>query len=59
MLLDMVHGTIDRRVLLNYRFEPQALQKVLPSQFRPKLYQGYGIGGICMVSRVDHRAADD
>ena len=30
MLLDMIHGTIDRRVLLNYRFNPQALKKILP-----------------------------
>ena len=49
MFLDMVHGTIDRRILLNYRFDPQALQSILPPQFRPKLYQGYGIGGICMI----------
>lgn len=49
MFLDMVHGTIDRRILLNYRIEPTALQKVLPPQFRPKLYRGHGIGGICMI----------
>jgi hypothetical protein len=49
MWLDMIHGTIERRVLLNYRFDPAALQRALPRPFRPKLYHGYGVGGICMI----------
>ncbi len=49
MLLDTIHGLIERRILLNYRIDPELLKKVLPSGFRPKLYQGKGIGGICMI----------
>jgi hypothetical protein len=49
MFLDTIHGTIDRRILLNYRIDPVVLQKVIPLQFRPKLYRGYGIGGVCMI----------
>ncbi len=49
MFLDTIHGTIDRRVLLNYRIDPAALRRVLPRPFRPKLYDGYGVGGICMI----------
>ena len=49
MLLDTIHGTIDRRILLNYRIDPAVLQHVLPKQFKPKMYQGYGIGGVCMI----------
>ncbi len=49
MFLDTIHGTIDRRILLNYRFDAGALQKVLPPPFRPKLYRGHGIGGVCMI----------
>jgi Uncharacterized conserved protein (COG2071) len=49
MLLDTIHGIIERRVLLNYRIEPQILQNVLPSGFRPKLFKGKGIGGVCMI----------
>lgn len=49
MFLDTIHGTIDRRILLNYRIDPAILQRVLPSQFRPNLYRGYGIGGVCMI----------
>ena len=49
MLVDMVHGTIARRVLLNYRIDPEALRRVLPAPFRPNLYRGMGIGGVCMI----------
>lgn len=49
MFLDTIHGIIDRRVLLNYRIDPAVLQQVLPPTFRPKLYAGYGIGGVCMI----------
>ena len=49
MWLDMIHGTIERRVLLNYRLDPATLQRALPPPFRPKLYRGCGIGGVCMI----------
>ena len=49
MILDTIHGIIDRRVLLNYRIDPVVLGRVLPPPFRPKLYDGHGIGGVCMI----------
>ena len=49
MFLDTIHGMIDRRVLLNYRIDSAVLGRVLPSPFRPKLYEGHGIGGVCMI----------
>jgi Uncharacterized conserved protein (COG2071) len=49
MLLDTIHGIIDRRILLNYHVEPEALQKVLPPGFRSKIFRGKGIGGVCMI----------
>jgi hypothetical protein len=49
MFLDTIHGVIDRRVLLNYRIDPIALQRVLPAPFRPKLYDSHGVGGVCMI----------
>jgi len=49
MFLDTIHGIIDRRVLLNYRVDPAALENVLPKPFRPKLYRGRAIGGVCMI----------
>ena len=49
MFLDTIHGIIDRRVLLNYRMDPDRLSLVLPPPFKPKLYAGYGVGGVCMI----------
>jgi len=49
MWLGMIHGTIERRVLLNYRLYPAVLQRALPRPFKPKLYHGSGVGGICMI----------
>lgn len=49
MFLDTIHGIIDRRVLLNYRIDPAALERVLPRPFRPKLYGSHGVGGVCMI----------
>jgi hypothetical protein len=49
MLLDTIHGLIDRRVLLNYHIDPAALQRVLPAGFRPELFKGRGVGGVCMI----------
>jgi hypothetical protein len=49
MLLDTIHGIIDRRVLLNYHIDPEVLQQVLPPGFRPKVLRGKGIGGVCMI----------
>jgi len=47
--LDTIRGVIARRVLLNYRIDPSVLAKAIPSPFRPKLYCGRGIGGVCMI----------
>lgn len=49
MFLDTIHGMIDRRVLLNYRIDPEVLQRVLPPPFKPKLYAGHGVGGVCLI----------
>lgn len=47
--LDTIRGVIARRVLLNYRIDPDALADAIPAPFRPKLYRGRGIGGVCMI----------
>lgn len=49
MLLDTIHGVIARRVLLNFRIDPEVMSKALPPPFRPKLYRGRAIGGVCMI----------
>ena len=36
-------------MLVNFTVEPDVLQKVLPPPFRPKLFKGKGIAGICLI----------
>ena len=47
--LPVMRGVIDRRMLVNFRCEPAALQRVLPAPFRPKLVRGWGLAGICLI----------
>lgn len=47
-LLDIV-GNIERRILINYRIDPKALSKVLPTKFRPRIINGFALGGICLI----------
>ncbi|MBZ0166091.1 MAG: DUF2071 domain-containing protein, partial [Candidatus Omnitrophica bacterium] len=45
-----ITGTIDHRILLNYRIDPQVMQRNLPDGFKPLIFRGFAIGGICQVS---------
>jgi len=49
MRIPVVRGIIDRRILVNYRVDPDVLSRVLPPPFRPQLVQGHGIAGICLI----------
>jgi hypothetical protein len=49
MKLPVVRGTIDRRILANYRIDPVVMSAVLPRPFRPKIVNGFAIGGICLI----------
>lgn len=44
-----IRGTIDRRILVNFRVAPETLQQILPEPFRVKEVHGWGIAGICMI----------
>jgi hypothetical protein len=46
-------GTIERRLLINYRVAAEALEGLLPSPFRPQLIDGVGMAGICLI-RLGH-----
>jgi hypothetical protein len=47
--LPTVQGIIDRRILVNYRVDPDILAHILPQPFRPKLIGDYGMAGICLI----------
>lgn len=49
MRIPVMRGVIDRRILANFRIDPEVLSAVLPAPFRPKLVNGFGIAGICLI----------
>lgn len=49
MYIPTLEGIIDRRLLVNYRVDPDYLQRLLPAPFRPKRIHGLGIAGICLI----------
>ena len=53
MKIPTLQGNIKRRILVNYQADPNVVQKILPQGFRPKLYKGKAIAGICLI-RLEH-----
>src|SRR5262245_7991984 len=49
MRLPTLRGVIDRRILVNFRVDPDVLAPQLPPPFRPKLVGGAGMVGICLI----------
>src|SRR5215218_5141873 len=47
--LPVIHGYIDRRILVNFTADPAAVHKIVPAPFRPKVYKGKAIVGICLI----------
>lgn len=44
-----LRATIERRILINYRVDVDALTALVPPPFRPALIDGHGIAGICLI----------
>jgi hypothetical protein len=53
MLLPSIRGTIRRRILVNFRVDPEVMQRALPEPFTPKLLDGQAVAGICLI-RLEH-----
>lgn len=49
MQIPVIRGVIDRRILVNYRVDPDVLARILPAPFRPKLVHGMGMAGVCLI----------
>lgn len=47
--LSNVRGTIERRLLLNFRCDSDVVAGLLPEPFRPKLVGGFAVAGICLI----------
>ena len=53
MQLPTIHGYIDRRILVNFTADPSIVKQIIPEPFRPKVYKGKAIVGICLI-RLKH-----
>ena len=49
MQIPVIRGLIDRRILVNFRVDPDVLSRYLPAPFRPKLVNGAGMAGVCLI----------
>ena len=53
MKLPVLRGTIERRILANYRIDPMVIRESLPKPFRRKLANGFAVSGVCLI-RLKH-----
>ena len=49
MKLPTIRGTIRRRLLLNFRVDPDVVSRQLRAPFVPKLQRGHAIAGVCLI----------
>jgi len=49
MLTDTIECTIERRLLVNYRIDPEVVTRLLPAPFHPQLISGWAVGGVCFI----------
>lgn len=42
-------STIERRLLVNYRTDPEVTARLLPAPLRPRVVDGWAVAGICLI----------
>jgi hypothetical protein len=40
---------IERRLLVNYRIDPDQVAALLPGPFRPQVVRDHAVGGVCFI----------
>jgi Uncharacterized conserved protein (COG2071) len=53
MRIPVMKGAIERRLLINFRVDPEVAAALVPHQFELQLVNGYAVAGICMI-RLGH-----
>lgn len=48
-----IHCTIERRLLVNYRLDPDRVARLLPAPLRPHVVRDWAVGGACFL-RLSH-----
>src|SRR4051812_30514761 len=51
----VMQGIVQRRILVNFRVDPEVIQRQIPPPFRPQLVNGWAIAGICLIRLVQLR----
>jgi len=49
MRIPTMAGTVERRLLINYRVAPDIVASLVPAPFRPRLVHGAAVAGICLI----------
>jgi len=49
MKVPAIEGVIRRRILVNFRVDPEVMRAQIPARFAPKLHGGKAIAGICLI----------
>ena len=55
MRVPVMRGVIERRLLVNYRVDPDVVAAQLPAPFEPQLVNGYAVAGICLIRLAELR----
>ncbi|MFJ6796986.1 DUF2071 domain-containing protein [Streptomyces sp. NPDC091268] len=55
MISPKIASVIERRLLVNYRVEPEVAARLLPAGMRPQLVGGRAVAGICLLRLGDTR----
>jgi uncharacterized protein YqjF (DUF2071 family) len=53
MRVPTVQGVVERRLLINYRLDPDLAATMIPAPFEPQLVNGWAVVGICLI-RLGH-----
>ncbi len=49
MRIPTLRGIIARRLLVNFRADPEVVARLLPDPFTPQLHDGHAVVGVCLI----------
>lgn len=49
MITRNIDCTIQRRLLISYRIDPERAAELVPRPFRPQVINGHAVGGVCLI----------
>lgn len=49
MRVPVVRSVVQRRLLINYRLDPDIAAAIVPAPFEPQVVNGYAVAGICLI----------